>query len=101
MRDHVNAREGDEPARRQNGSSPDMVLSDREVPLDGLTLSSALQALLDGDVGEDSARNDGATERDLRFWRRVEMESAHRRRMSAPDGFAASVMSAIARGDAS
>ena len=101
MRDHVNTREDDEHHMRRNGQSPEQRLTDREVPLDGMTVSAMMQAMLDGELGEESALDDGMTERELRFWRRVQAESTERRNISAPTGFAASVMSAIARGETS
>ena len=70
-------------------------LTDREVPLNAAHTPEAIHAWLDGDsVNEEQLRAAG---KEYTFWRRVEQEAGHRRRMKTPSILPDQIMRAITK----
>lgn len=75
---------------------PERPVSDREVPLGppSTTIPSAVHAWLDGETPERDARR-GEWSRDVDFWKKMDADLAHRRRMRTPAHLQAQIMAAI------
>jgi hypothetical protein len=92
---------GGTPSRRPRpqAEEPSRPLADREVPLGNMepenrVLASTVQSWLDGELPEASVRQ-GETARDVDFWKRVNVESERRRRMTTPAYLQAQIMEAL------
>lgn len=84
------------PVRRPDRDRP---LADREVPLghqeqDSRALSPAVHAWLDGELPEASVRK-GETARDVEFWKSINVEIEHRRRVVTPTYLESQIMAAL------
>jgi hypothetical protein len=97
MFDNLNAPNGREPARRDGGArQPAEPLTDREVPLGVSRTPASVQAWLDGDAAESTLQ--GADQRHVEFWARVNAETARRREVRTPVEVQQRIMAALPMG---
>jgi hypothetical protein len=68
-------------------------VTDREVPLSSAQTPEAIHSWLDGEPVNESQLH--ATDKEYKFWRRVEEEAGRRRRMMTPSSLPAQIMKAI------
>jgi hypothetical protein len=80
---------GAKPAAR-----PEPDTGDRELPLAGEQLPSAVHAFLDGDAFSPAELS--AVERELEFWKRISSEAGRRRRMVTPAHLPAQILKKLA-----
>lgn len=84
--------------KRERRSEVERPLTDREVPLPHVdtarTLSPAIHAWLDGELPEAAVRN-GATERDVEFWKRMAQATDTRRHLRTPAHVQQRIMDAL------
>jgi hypothetical protein len=86
MTNHLNTRGGDDatPERPPISDRP-RPLPDREVPIEAARMSDVMQAWLDGEASADEVLEaGGATLRQVELWRRVHVDTARMRRVTAP-----------------
>jgi len=67
--------------------------TDREIPLSKAQTPEAIHSWLDGEPVNESQLH--ATDKEYKFWRRVEEEAGRRRRMMTPSSLPAQIMKAI------
>jgi hypothetical protein len=97
MFDNLNAPNGREPARRDGGArQPAEPLTDREVPLSVSRTPAAVQAWLDGEAEESTLQ--GAEQRHVEFWARMNAETARRREVRTPVEVQQRIMAALPMG---
>ena len=91
MHDKLEPRDGPEPAapRTQQESPP----LDTEVPAGAARVSDAVHAWLDGEPVAEAALN--AAPREVAFWKKVEAETAARRRMVTPASMPAQILAKL------
>ena len=68
-------------------------VTDREVPLSTAATPDAIHSWLDGEPVNESQLH--ASDKEYKFWRRVEEEAGRRRRMMTPASLPAQIMKAI------
>ena len=91
----VGAGSYDRRSRRDNGAER---VSDREVPLEQITMPAAIHAWLDGEGAEPTDRSP-AVARQIEFWSRVRAETASRRSVTVPAGLQQRIMAELAKAE--
>ncbi len=81
-------------AEPRSGPSAEPVTGDREVPLAGAEIPSAVHAFLDGDAVSDAALS--AAQREIELWKRIGAETGRRRRMVTPAHVSAQILAKLA-----
>ena len=84
-----------EPASEpRSGPSSEPVSGDREVPLAGAEIPSAVHAYLDGDSVSEAALS--AAEREMALWKRIASETVRRLKMVTPAHVPAQILAKLA-----
>ena len=81
-------------AERRPAEAAEPATGDREVPLPGAELPSAVHAFLDGDSVAETALS--GAERELELWKRIGAEAGRRRRMVTPAHVPAQILAKLA-----